>query len=69
RLEDTIDGAGVLTGALTPACAAGLHAVLDALGKNRGPGDLRTVGQRHHDALEEAVRLLAGAGMLPGRAG
>ncbi|MBV9854848.1 MAG: DUF222 domain-containing protein, partial [Streptosporangiaceae bacterium] len=69
RLEDTIDGAGVLTGNLTPACAAGLHAVLDALGKNRGPGDLRTVGQRHHDALEEAVRLLAGAGMLPGRAG
>jgi len=69
RLEDTIDGAGVLTGNLTPACTAGLHAVLDALGKNRGPGDLRTAAQRHHDALEEAVRLLAGAGMLPGRAG
>ncbi|MBV9381751.1 MAG: DUF222 domain-containing protein [Streptosporangiaceae bacterium] len=69
RLEPTFDGAGVLTGNLTPACAAALQAVLDALGKSRGPGDLRSGEQRHHDALEEAVKLLVGAGMLPERAG
>ncbi|MBV9857881.1 MAG: DUF222 domain-containing protein [Streptosporangiaceae bacterium] len=69
RLENTFDGAGVLTGNLTPTCAAALQAVLDALGKSRGPGDLRTGEQRKHDALEEASKLLIGAGMLPERAG
>jgi hypothetical protein len=69
RLEATLGGAGRLAGDLTPGCTAGLQAVLDALGKNRGPEDLRTQDQRHHDALDEAVRLLIGAGMLPDRAG
>ncbi|MBV9379071.1 MAG: DUF222 domain-containing protein, partial [Streptosporangiaceae bacterium] len=32
RLEPTFDGAGVLTGNLSPACAAALQATLDALG-------------------------------------
>src|SRR5205807_7176294 len=31
--------------------------------------DTRTAGQRYHDALEEAARLLIRADMVPGRAG
>jgi hypothetical protein len=54
---------------LTPACAAALGAVLEALGTKAGPEDARTPVQRDHDALEEACRRLAGAGCLPGRAG
>jgi len=69
RLETTIGGAGRLTGNLSPGCAAALQAVLDALGKNRGAGDLRSQDQRYHDALDEALQLLIGAGMLPDRAG
>jgi len=69
RLEPTFDGAGVLTGNLSPACAAALQATLDALGKPRGAEDLRTEDQRKHDALEEALKLLIAAGMLPERAG
>jgi Domain of unknown function (DUF222) len=53
-LDTTLDNAGHLRGDLTPECAAALAAVLDALGKNRGPEDLRTAQQRYHDALQEA---------------
>ncbi|HUA31773.1 MAG TPA: DUF222 domain-containing protein [Streptosporangiaceae bacterium] len=69
RLETTFRGAGKLDGDLTPRCAAALQAVLDALGKKAGPEDIRTKGQRAHDALEEACRRLIGAGGLPDRAG
>ena len=69
RLDTTFQGAGKLNGNLTPQCAAALHAVLDALGKRRGPEDERTKGQRLHDALEDACRRLAGSGCLPERAG
>ncbi len=69
RLGLTFGGAGVLDGDLTPACAAALAAVLEALGKKAGPEDVRTAPQRRHDALEEACRRLIGAGCLPGRAG
>jgi hypothetical protein len=69
RLGLTFGGAGVLDGDLTPACAAALQAVLEALGKKAGPEDVRTAAQRRHDALEEACRRLAAAGCLPGRAG
>jgi hypothetical protein len=69
RLGLTFRGAGHLEGELTPACAAALGAVLEALGKKAGPEDVRTPVQRDHDALEEACRRLAGAGCLPGRAG
>ena len=68
-LDLTFQGAGRLTGDLTPGCAAAVSAVLEALGKPAGPEDLRTVTQRRHDALEEACRRLIAAGMLPGRAG
>src|SRR5580658_5988202 len=69
QLDTTFQGAGKLNGNLTPQCAAALQAVLDALGKRRGPEDERTKGQRLHDALEEACRRLIGAGCLPDRAG
>ncbi len=69
RLETTFGGAGRLEGDLTPQCAAALRAVLDVLGRRAGAEDLRTQGQREHDALEEACRRLIGAGGLPDRAG
>jgi hypothetical protein len=69
RLDTTMDGAGHLTGDLTPAAAAALNAVLEALGKKRGPEDTRIEAQRYHDAVEEACHLLISAGMLPDRAG
>jgi Domain of unknown function (DUF222) len=56
RLETTFEGAGVLGGDLTPECAAMVGAVLDALSAPAGAGDLRTHGQRYHDALHDAMR-------------
>jgi Domain of unknown function (DUF222) len=69
HLDTTLDGAGRIGGDLTPECAAAVTAVLEALGKNRGPEDLRTAGQRYHDALQEACELLIRAKMVPDRAG
>ena len=69
RLETTMDGAGRIRGDLTPECAAAVTAVLEALGKRRGPEDFRTVGQRYHDALQEGCELLIRAKMVPDRAG
>ena len=43
--------------------------MIEALGKNRGPEDLRTAQQRYHDALQEACELLIRAKMVPDRAG
>jgi len=69
RLETTFEGAGVLGGDLTPECAAVVTAVLNALSAPAGAGDLRTNGQRYHDALQDAMQRLLGAGLLPERAG
>jgi hypothetical protein len=69
QLDTTFRGAGKLDGNLTPQCATALQAVLDSLGKRRGPEDERTKGQRLHDALEDACRRLIGSGCLPDRAG
>ena len=69
RLETTFQGAGVLTGDLTPECAAVVGAVLDALSAPAGAEDDRTREQRYHDALQEAMRRLVAAGLLPERAG
>ena len=68
-LDTTLDDAGHIRGDLTPECAAALAAVIDALGKSRGPQDLRTAQQRYHDALQEACELLIRAKMVPDRAG
>jgi len=57
RLETTLDGAGRIRGDLTPECAAAVAAVIEALGKSRGPEDTRTAGQRYHDALQEGCEL------------
>ena len=69
RLKTTLDGAGRLDADLTAQAATALQAVLDSLGKKAGPEDTRTQPQRHHDALEEACRLLIAANCLPDRAG
>ena len=69
RLETTFGGAGVLTGNLTPECAAVINAVLDALSAPTGADDTRSHDQRYHDALQEAMRRLVASGMLPDRAG
>jgi hypothetical protein len=69
QLDTTMDGAGRLTGDLTPECAAAVTAVVEALGKKRGPEDDRTAAQRFHDALQEGCELLIRAKMVPGRAG
>jgi hypothetical protein len=69
RLETTFAGAGVLTGDLTPECGAVVGAVLDALSAPAGAEDTRTREQRYHDGLQEAMRRLLAAGLLPERAG
>ena len=69
RLVTTLGGAGVLHGDLSPECAAAVQAVLDALSAPADAADTRTREQRCHDALLEAMRRLAAAGMLPERAG
>src|SRR6478736_4640844 len=69
RLETTFQGAGVLTGDLTPECAAVVAKVLDALSAPAGAEDDRTRDQRYHDALAEAMRRLVASGLLPERAG
>ena len=58
RLETTFQGAGVMSGDLTPECAAVVGAVLDALSAPAGAADTRTHEQRYHDALHEAMRSL-----------
>ena len=68
-LGTTFGGAGRLRGDLTPACAAALTVVLDALGQQAGPEDTRTAAQRRHDAMEEACRRLTGGQLIPGRDG
>ena len=42
KLETTFDGAGVLTGDLTPECASVVMAVLDALSAPAGAEDTRS---------------------------
>src|ERR1700750_3099999 len=69
RLETTFQGAGVMTGDLTPECAAVVGAVLDALSAPAGAEDDRTREQRYHDALQEAMSRLVAADLLPERAG
>lgn len=69
RVETTFEGAGVITGNLTPECAAVVGAVLDALSAPMGAQDTRTQTQRYHDALHQAMDRLIAAGLLPERAG
>jgi hypothetical protein len=69
RVGVTFGGAAVIRGDLTPECAAAVRAVLESLGKKRGPEDERTGQQRFHDALQEACELLLRSRLTPDRAG
>ena len=69
RLETTFGGAGVITGDLTPECAAVVGKVLDALSAPGGGEDDRSQAQRYHDALQEAMQRLLTANLVPERAG
>jgi Domain of unknown function (DUF222) len=69
RVETTFAGAGVVTGDLTPECAAIVTAVLESLAAPMGAEDTRTREQRYHDGLQEAMRRLVASGLLPARAG
>jgi hypothetical protein len=69
KLGVTFGGAGVLRADLTPECAAAVTAVVEALGKRRGPEDDRSQEQRFHDALAEACHLLLRSRLVPDRAG
>src|SRR5215470_6398021 len=69
RLAVTFQGAGFLTGDLTPECAQIVGTVLDALSAPAGAEDDRTHEQRYHDALQEAMTRLAASDLLPERAG
>ena len=69
RLITTFQGAGVMSGDLTPECAEAVAAVLDALSAPAGAEDDRSQEQRYHDALQEAMTRLIAAGILPERAG
>jgi len=69
QVASTVDGAGTLRGDLTPECTAAVQAVLEALGKRAGPEDMRSDGQRFHDALQLGCELLIRAKMIPDRAG
>jgi hypothetical protein len=67
------DSVGLLDGQLTPTCQAIWEAVLTPLAARRaedalGP-DLRTPGQRLHDAFEQAGRRLLATRELPDHAG
>ena len=69
KLATTFGGAGVIHGDLTPECAEVVGQVLDALGAPAGAEDDRTQEERYHDALQEAMKRLVAANLLPERAG
>jgi hypothetical protein len=65
-LDLTFEGAGVLRGDLSPACAAKVKAVLEPLAAALTvPGDDRTRQQKLHDAMEEAMTRLLAARLIP----
>ena len=69
KLAATIGGAGWIRGDLTPECAEFVRTVLDSLSAPAGADDDRSHDQRYHDALQEAMRRLIAAGLVPERAG
>ena len=58
-----------MRGDLTPECAEFVRTVLDSLSAPVGADDDRSHEQRYHDALQEAMRRLIAAGLVPERAG
>ena len=68
-IETTFDGAGVISGDLTPECSAVVPRCWSRCRRRRGPEDTRSREQRYHDGLPEAMRRLVAGGLLPERAG
>ena len=69
RLDEYYKGNGQLAGNLSQRCTAALRAVLESLAGKTGPEDTRTLDQRRHDALEEALERLLAARVLPAEPG
>ncbi len=69
RMGTTLGGAGKLSGDLSAPCAALLAKVFEAFGKPVDRDDIRSQGQRNHDALETALRLGLGVPDVPGSGG
>jgi uncharacterized protein DUF222 len=69
KLATTLGGAGVVHGALTSECAEFVKTVLDALSVPTGADDDRSHEQRYHDALQESMKRLMAAGLVPQRGG
>ena len=69
KLAATFGGAGLLYGDLTRECAEVVGRVLDALGGKAGTDDDRSKEERYHDALQEAMKRLVAANLVPERAG
>jgi hypothetical protein len=69
KLATTLGGAGVIKGDLTPECAEFVTTVLDALSAPLGADDDRSHEQRYHDALQEAMKRLVAAGLVPEHGG
>ncbi|MEZ0076113.1 DUF222 domain-containing protein [Planotetraspora sp. GP83] len=65
----TVDGVDRINGSLSADTTELVTMVLTALGKRQGPDDERSTGERHHDALREAMARLVDSGMLPEVAG
>jgi Domain of unknown function (DUF222) len=63
RLELTMDGAGTLTGQLSPECAAAVGSLLRRFAVRCGKEDTRTRPQRDHDALMQLCLRLLGTGL------
>ena len=68
-IATTFGGAGWIRGDLTPECAEFVRTVLDSLSGPVNSDDDRSHEQRYHDALQEAMRRLIAAGLVPERAG
>ena len=68
-MERTFGGAGRLTGDLSPELAEQLQKIFDSLGKRLGPEDLRSEGERCHDAIGEALSRLLKANLAPQSSG
>ena len=69
RLEVTLDGAGTLTGQLSPECAAAVGSLVRRFAARRGSEDTRTAPQRNHDALLEICLRLLGTDLSAPAAG
>ena len=69
RLELTLDGAGSLTGQLSPECAAAFGSLVRRFAVKGGKQDTRSQAQRQHDALTQMCLRLLGSDLSAPTAG